>query len=365
MLFSKGKGQPPMNAGTQAQDVYPSNLQPMYEANELLADVRDADAAEKQAALRARLRTDGYLFFRNIVPRQSLLEVRDRITRILADIGWILDGDERMAARAIALPQREGEPGYFAALDRIVRLEELHSLAHEPRLLAVMRQVLGDSAFPHPLGITRLVFPNNPEITTPPHQDYRNNQGTANLTAAWIPLGDCPVEQGSLAILEGSHKAGLLPLQYHLGPGNRGAVLTPELLELRWVTADFKAGDILLFPSLTVHSALENRHPDAMRLSVDFRYQLEGEALTAGCLEPHFGRVSWEEIYQGWSSKELQYYWRDKHFEIVPWDSTMHRLPEDHIKDAIRQGNAYNKRRQQRHAENPLRNALAPSNPDQ
>lgn len=351
-----------MTTGTQNHVVYPSNLQPLYEANELLVDAaRDsaAIAREKTAALRARLQNDGYLFFRSIVPRQRLLELRDGITRILADIGWILDGEQRMAARAVGLPQREGEPGFFEAYDRIVRLETLHAMAHEPHLMAVMRQAMGDTVFPHPLSIARLVFPNNPEITTPPHQDYRNNQGTTNLTAAWMPLGDCPIEQGPLAVLEGSHKAGLLPLQYHLGPGNRAAVLPPELLELRWLTADFRAGDILLFPSLTVHSALDNRHPESMRLSVDFRYQLEGEALTAGCLQPHFGRVSWEDIYRDWQSEELQYYWRDKRFEVVPWDDTMHWLPEDHIKDAIRQGNAYNKLRQQRHAENPLRNAVA------
>jgi ectoine hydroxylase-related dioxygenase (phytanoyl-CoA dioxygenase family) len=354
-----------MNTGSQSQVVYPDNLQQMYEANELLSDARQesdsAAARAKTAALRERLHNDGYLFFRSIIPQQTLLELRDQITRILADIGWILGGDQRMAAKAIGLAQREGEPGYFDALDRIVRLEALHSLAHEPHLLAVMRQVLGESAFPHPLSITRLVFPNNPEITTPPHQDYRNNQGTANLTAAWMPLGDCPIEQGSLAILEGSHKGGLLPLQYHLGPGNRGAVLNKELLGLRWVTADFKAGDILLFPSLTVHSALENRHPESMRLSVDFRYQLEGEALTEGCLKPHFDRIDWSEIYKDWKSRELQYYWQKKDFKIVPWDSTMHWLPEEHIKDAIRQGNAYNKLRQQRHAENPLRSAVPDS----
>lgn len=346
-----------MNAGTRTEVVYPTHPQPMYEANELLAGASDSSAVveARTAALRGRLQRDGYLFFRQIIPSSTLLALRDRVTRILADIGWILDGEQRLAAKAIGIAQREGEPGYFEALDRIVKLEALHSLAHEPHLLAVMQQVLGESAFPHPLSIMRLVFPHNPEITTPPHQDYRNNQGTANLTAAWIPLGDCTIEDGSLAILEGSHKAGLLPLQYHLGPGNRGAVLNSELLQMRWVTTNFKAGDILLFPSLTVHSALDNKNPESMRLSVDFRYQLEGEALTEGCLKPHFDRISWDEIYRDWNSTDLQYYWLKKKFEVVPWDSTMHWLPEEHIKDAIRQGNAYNKLRQQRHAQNPLR----------
>lgn len=326
---------------------HPDTIYPMYEANELLGNIE---------ALRQRLKDDGYLFFRNIMPTARLVELRDKITRILADLGWILDGAERLEAKAVGLPQREGEPGYFEASDRLVAVEELYRLAHEPALLNVMRQALGDSAFPHPLSITRLVFPNNPEITTPPHQDYRNNQGTVNLTAAWVPLGDCNIDQGGLAILEGSQKAGLLPLQYHLGPGNRAAVLSEDLLKLRWVGADFKLGDVLLFPALTVHTALVNHDPERMRLSVDFRYQLEGEALTEGCLHPHFNRISWEAIYANWKSKEFQYYWKTKKFMITPWDDNMHKLPESHLKEAIRQGIVYNKLREARHDANPLRN---------
>ena len=167
--------------------IFPEHVQPMFEANALLATPE---------ALAPRLQSDGYLFFRRLIPAATLANLRAEITAILDDLGWILVVKQRDQAKAIVMPQREGEPGYFQALDRIVRLEALHSLAHEQNLLRVMRQVLGESAFPHPLSITRLVFPNHPEITTPPHQDYRNNQGTVNLTAAWIPLGDCAMSDG-------------------------------------------------------------------------------------------------------------------------------------------------------------------------
>jgi ectoine hydroxylase-related dioxygenase (phytanoyl-CoA dioxygenase family) len=308
-------------------------LEPMYEANELLGNT---------CALRARLGSDGYLFLRSIVPANLLLELRDQITQILAEQGWIMGGAERMQAKAICRPRREGQPKFFAAHDRIVKLEALHSLAHEPNLMNVMRQALGDTAFPHPLSIVRLIFPDSPELATPPHQDYPNNQGTTNLTAAWMPLGDCAIKDGSLAILEGSHKFGLLPLKFHLGAGNRRAVLSPEVQSCRWVGADFKAGDIVLFPSLTVHKAMENQNLELMRLSVDFRYQLEGEALTAGCLKPHFERVSWDEIYRDWTSDKFKYYWRDKDYVEVPWDSSLHELPEGHVDEAYEQTLAYN-----------------------
>ncbi len=308
-------------------------LEPMYEANELLG---------RTDVLRDRLGLDGYLFFRNIVPVGLLHELRDQMTGILAELGWIEGGADRLKAKAICRPRREGQPKFFAAHDRIVKLEAFHSLAHETNLMNVMRQALGDTAFPHPLSIVRLIFPDSPELATPPHQDYPNNQGTTNLTAAWIPLGDCAVKDGSLAVMEGSHKFGVLPLKFHLGAGNRRAVLSEEVQTCRWVGADFKAGDILLFPSLTVHKAMESQNLEHMRLSVDFRYQLEGEALTKGCLKPHFERVSWEEIYRDWKSDRFKYYWRDKNYVEVPWNAAMHELPDGHVDEAYEQQLAYN-----------------------
>lgn len=309
------------------------DLQPMFEANELLGDA---------SALQARLRSDGYLFFRNIVPVHQLMDLRDQITQILADQGWIEGGAARMQAKAIRRPLREGQPKFFFAHDHIVKLEAFHSLAHEPHLMNVMRQSLGESAFPHPLSIVRLIFPDSPELATPPHQDFPNNQGTPNLTAAWIPLGDCAIKDGSLAILEGSHRFGVLPLKFHLGAGNRRAVLNEQVSKCRWVGADFRAGDVVLFPALTIHKAMENYNPESLRLSVDYRYQLEGEALTAGCLEPHFNRVSWEEIYRDWKSDELKYYWRKKDFVEVPWNSALHELPADHFDEAYELELAFN-----------------------
>ncbi|WP_162300095.1 phytanoyl-CoA dioxygenase family protein [Kineobactrum sediminis] len=316
----------------------------MREANALRDDV---------TALRAQMDEDGYLLFRNAIDPHKLTVLREQITTILAGIGWILGDEQQLDARAAGLPQREGEEGYFEAHDKIVKLEAFHALAHDEKLMHIIRQSLGEDVFAHPLSIVRLVFPNNPEITTPPHQDYPNNQGSEKLTAAWIPLHDCPIEMGALAILKGSHKNGLLPLQFHMGPGNRCAVIPQTMHELEWVSTDFQVGDVLLFPALTVHSALENKDPERMRLSVDYRYQLEGEALTENSLKPHFSRLSWEEIYRDWQSTDLQYYWYKKRFDVIPWQN-LHELPDDHVKDAMKQCIRYENKRQQRYAENRL-----------
>jgi len=312
------------------------------ESSGLLADA---------AALRARMDEQGYLFFRGLLPTEPLWELRDAVTRVLADQGWIRGGEQRLEALAASLPHREGEETYLTALREVMKLEQLHSLAHRPELLGVMRALLGEKAFPHPLCIARLVFPRAPELSTPPHQDYPNNQGTPLLTAAWIPLGDCPRERGSIAVLEGSHRFGMFPLQFHLGPGNRGAKLDERVRDCRWRSGDFRLGDVLLFPALTVHRALDNDSARALRLSVDFRYQPAGEALTPGCLEPHFGCLPWEEIYRGWGSDRYQYYWRRMDYEVVPWREDLHAIPAEHFQEALAQEIRFGKAVRQRYRE--------------
>lgn len=301
-------------------------------------------------ALQARLAKDGYVFFRGLLPADALLELRDQVTAILAHRGWIRGGEQRLMARVKSLPHREGEPEFLETLGHVMKLEALHSLAHHPALLQAMKQCLGPSAFPHPLSIMRMIFPQAPELSTPPHQDYPNNQGSRQLTAAWIPLGDCAMSQGSVAVLEGSSQFGLLPLDFHLGPGNRAAVLDERLEQCRWLASDMAVGDVLCFSALTVHRALHNTSADRMRLSVDFRYQLEGEALTPICLKPHFDCLDWEEIYRDWHSDDLKYYWRDKQYDVVPWEEDMHALPAHHfdaaLAEEIRFGNRVRERYQ-------------------
>jgi ectoine hydroxylase-related dioxygenase (phytanoyl-CoA dioxygenase family) len=301
----------------------------MTPSNDLLAD-RDA--------LHARLEDEGYLYFRELIDRERVLALRRDILEILVGRSWIRGGERTDYAEAIGMPVREGDEEYFLAYDGVQRLESFHALAHDETLLGAMRQALGETAFPHPLKVARLVFPTEPEVSTPPHQDFLNNQGTPSLTAAWIPLGDCPMKQGTLAVLRGSHRHGVLPLEFSLGPGYRQAVVPNELRDrLTWVTNDFSAGDVLLFGALTVHASLHNA-TSRMRISVDFRYQCEGEEASDLVLKPHFERLSWEEIYAGWKSDALKYYWRDLDFPVVPYDRTPFASPDsdEHFKEVFK-----------------------------
>ena len=311
----------------------------MTASNDLLAD---------REALRARLDDEGYLYFKGLIDRDRILALRGDILEILANRGWIAGGHKLDDAEAVGMPVREGDEGFFSAYDEVQTLESFHALAHDGDLLSAVREALGETAFPHPLKVARLVFPSEPEVSTPPHQDFLNNQGSPALTAAWIPLGDCSMKQGTLAILRGSQRYGVLPLQFSLGPGNRQAVVPNEMRDrLSWVTNDFSAGDVLLFPAMTVHASLHNA-TGRLRLSVDFRYQCEGEPASDLVLEPHFGRMSWDEIYADWQSDELKYYWRDLDFPVVPYDRTPFQSSAPHI-EQLREVFVYEHWRELRH----------------
>jgi ectoine hydroxylase-related dioxygenase (phytanoyl-CoA dioxygenase family) len=283
----------------------------MRSSNDLLGD---------PAALRERLAEDSYLYFRQVLDPEKVRALRQEMLELLARNGWIKGFLSLQAGQAVCRPVHESMAEYAPTYDAIQRLEAFHSFAHDPDLLAIMREVVGESAFPHPLKICRLGFPEHYEASTPPHQDFPNNQGTESLTAAWIPVGDVPMDLGGVAILRGSHRWGLLPLAAHMGPGRRQSKVPQRMLEeLRWVTTDYACGDVLLFPSLTVHAALHNVTEFDLRLSVDYRYQLEGQALTDVCLHPHFQRVTWEDVYRGWKSDRHQYYWKGLDYEVVPF----------------------------------------------
>jgi Phytanoyl-CoA dioxygenase (PhyH) len=141
-----------------------------------------------------------------------------------------------------------------------------------------------------------------PGTGTAPHSDsVFMNRGTPRLLTAWVPLGDIDRQLGGVAILERSHLEEDIKRDY----GSRDvdtycsnedtadaqssqeqmvwngwisdnpATLRSEL-GLRWLTTDYRAGDLLTFPMHTLHLGLDNAS-DRVRLSSDSRYQPASE----------------------------------------------------------------------------------------
>ena len=125
---------------------------------------------------------------------------------------------------------------------------------------------------------------------------------------------------GGLSILKGSHREKVLDVVKGRGAGGFEAILCG--LDYTWVQDDYRCGDIILFPSHTVHKALPNLQKDRVRLSCDLRYQPIHEEIEERSLLPHMaahmGVAGWDELYQDWKSDEFKYYWRKHLLRVLP-----------------------------------------------
>jgi hypothetical protein len=274
-------------------------------------------------ALRARAEVDGYLFFKQLLPKDDVSAVRRDLLSVVDKHGWRKPGQDAEggvidldALNKVPEEEMRLDIGVsIAAYQDAQRLESVHRLPHHPRLLSLYEMLFGKKVLVHARHIARMVTGHRAMVPTPPHQDFPLIQGTDKTWTAWIPLGNCPRPMGGLTVLRGTHKLGYVPIQPAKGAGSIAAQTCPW--ETDWVEVDYEAGDVLTFPSYTIHKALRCQHKEMIRLSLDVRYQPADEPIEEGSLNPHT-ELPWENIYAGWERDDLKYYWRKHGVELSP-----------------------------------------------
>ena len=269
-------------------------------------------------ALAERLKRDGYLFIRGLLPREAVLEVRRRLLEKAAEGGWLHPAHP--VADGIANPDaacKDPEERYMQVFRSLWADEALHHLRTHPNVLALFESIFDEPALAHPMFVQRNIFPQSEsfDFTTGAHQDKVHIGGATNH-AMWVPLGDCPREKGSLAVAAGSHLAGVLDTKVGNGAGGMD-ICVP--IPGQWVSGSFDAGDVLIFSDTTVHRALPNRS-NRLRQSFDARYQPASQPIAETNMTPYSGCGTWEEIYAGWSSDDQTYYWKALSPHVVPLD---------------------------------------------
>jgi ectoine hydroxylase-related dioxygenase (phytanoyl-CoA dioxygenase family) len=278
------------------------------------------------AALRARAEQDGYLFFKRRLPVDEILALRAEMLAVVDKYGWRQRGQDALGGLidydAInAVPESDmhrTDVGVTAdAYHDVQKLERFHRLPHHPRLLEIYQALFGRTVLVHPRHIARMITPHTCMVPTPPHQDFPYIQGTTNTWTCWFPVGECPKSLGGLTVLKGSHRQGYLPVQPAKGAGGFAVPLCPH--ETEWVEGDYEIGDVLTFPCHTVHKALRCQFKDRIRLSLDVRYQPLDEPVENRSLNPHCP-LTWEQIYEGWKTDDLKYYWRRLPLQMSAWD---------------------------------------------
>jgi ectoine hydroxylase-related dioxygenase (phytanoyl-CoA dioxygenase family) len=274
-------------------------------APDAFGELRRSDDVRGDAdALRERLAEDGYLLLPQLLDRELVLAARRVMCRQLADLGLL---DPRYPVEEAVVSPEPGAadrlPGIMDRNTLVKANAPLWELLYAGRMIAFYEQVFRGPVTHFDYTWTRIVKPGG---ATPAHYDIVfMSRGTHNLVTAWTPLGDIDVPLGGLMLLEGSHKIGELRDGYGQSDvdtvcANRfdGAWLAPDgtrnrpadatgmlsddhvMLQQRyggrWLTAEYRAGDLLTFGMYTLHASIDNR-TNRWRLSTDSRYQRAAE----------------------------------------------------------------------------------------
>ena len=158
----------------------------------------------------------------------------------------------------------------------------LRRVTHGPAVGQLMASVFGEPVVGHDLVYLRAAAPGQ---ALDVHYDYPFfTRKTHRVLSVWIPLGDVPVGDGPLLVIEGSHQFEDLIREVSAidqeTPSARkisydqSAVSFAMQREARILTTDFRTGDVMIFSMLTAHGSLDNRSEvGRVRLSCDLRYQ--------------------------------------------------------------------------------------------
>ena len=249
-----------------------------------LGALRDsASALGDHEALVARFRDDGYLYLRGVLDTDLVdaarLEVFDRLASV----------DELLEPAALGIfsgHSRRDElvSSRGAFWQSVSEGPALRRLTHGPAMHAVMRQIIGQAPRPHDYMFLRAGVRGR---ATGLHYDYPFfTRAHDQVYTVWMAIGDVPVEQGPLFIVEGSHRFQDL-IEPMIGfdvaqDTSRKATLSQDALSFaqargcRLLTTDFGRGDLVIFGMYTLHGALENHcERQRVRLSCDVRWQAQ------------------------------------------------------------------------------------------
>lgn len=246
-------------------------------------------------ALRQKMQEDGYLFLPGYLNRDEVLAAREEIAAGLEAAGQLDVNYPR--EQLIAAPGTNNRMNPELAANS----EALRQVLYAGAMMEFYTHFLGGPVRHFDYTWLRTVGPGQ---AAPPHMDIvYMGRGTHNLLTAWAPLNDIPINVGGLIVLEKSHRHERINSNYGRkdvdafctndrserrsetgsniqshGWLSKNPVKLRERLGGRWLTAQYRAGDLLTFTMNTIHASIDNRSKQ-IRLSSDSRYQLASEAV--------------------------------------------------------------------------------------
>ena len=257
--------------------------------------------SDNHSSLLESLDRQGYLFLREMFPREAVLNVRSEICDAMAKKGLLIAANDPIdcipADPILGNDTSKGSSTFDSIPDQCPAMKEL---LYGSNTQSFFEGLLGGPVRHYDLTWFRGIAPG---LGTVPHCDVvYMGRGTHDLLTMWVPYGEISLEMGGLMVLEDSMTE---PVQQKLrnylardvdeycenrslpdhvdlqskmdnkvwnGWLARNPVSLQKNLGGRWLTAEYQPGDALIFSCKLVHESLDNQS-NAFRLSSDCRYQ--------------------------------------------------------------------------------------------
>jgi len=265
---------------TQQHTIPDELLGPLVEATSCLSEPE---------LLRRSFADNGYVLLRDVLPQDDVLAARREVFARLAEMDEILAPVEAGIATGTSR-RRERSPDLGAFWKSVSEGAALRHVTHGPRLRELTGLLFDAPARPHDYLFLRPAPAGN---ATNLHYDYPFFAGGASqIVTCWLPLGEIPICDGPLVVVEHSQcfddliapmRAARLtgdPRAFAAAQDIAYQASTTDTLafarsrQTRLLTTHFQPGDAMIFGGFTMHGSLDNHSPlGRVRLSVDVRYQ--------------------------------------------------------------------------------------------
>jgi ectoine hydroxylase-related dioxygenase (phytanoyl-CoA dioxygenase family) len=231
--------------------------------------------------LRAVIAEEGYALLRNVLPVEDVLAARAEVAAKLASVGEFKEPSIEGIVTGVS-KRAEMHPDLGAFWKDASEGEKLRNVTHGKKMREILSAIHGAPAIGHDLVYLRVAAPGR---ALDMHYDYPFfAKGTPDLYTVWTPLGDVPVTDGPLFIIDKSNTyrdliddvvvAGETASVTRKLAYDQPAYMFAEERGTSIMCADMRAGDIIVFNLFTAHGSLDNcSRINRARMSCDVRYQ--------------------------------------------------------------------------------------------
>ena len=238
--------------------------------------------------LQERLRHDGYLYLKDVLPKDLVLAARKAVLSALESSGMVLPGEDgRLNPHSSCQTDQGAVPSWLARCPEMLQLVESDALKN------LMEKVLDSEAGVQTLDHKWLRAVGRGENSGFHTDSVYLNQGSREGLTCWIPLGNVDFALGGLCVVGGSHldpKYERVRQTYsNIDVESAGIHGTGwfsedahEILSYGCplLTAAFNITDLVVFRLDTMHGSLSNGS-DRVRISCDTRWYAAKDAVDA------------------------------------------------------------------------------------